>query len=186
MVRRCHCGAPGPMGLLDAPLGGLRGPSAEAPVHPGAGPQRRSRAGHSARVRRTRGWPHRQPGPNPHPGAPRLPPCRCHISRAPRRPALGPPPVRRGPSPQAVRLPRNDYAGGGMPSRAGRRRPVPGAQLACQAASGAVGVHRDPGLTTSVRATNVVSLWSVGGLTTFFEAALPLLTCSFPCREGGT
>lgn len=120
------------------------------------------------------------------PAPPSAAPCRCHISRAPRRPALGPPPARGRPIPQAIRLLRDDYAGGSCPPRQGGVGQYPERNGPCQAASGAIGIHDEPGLTTPVHATNVVFLWSVGGLTTFFEAALPLLTCSFPCREGGT
>ena len=186
MVRRCHCGAPGPMGLVDAPLGGLGGPSAEAPVHPGAGPQRRSGAGHTARVRRTRGLAPSSAGTQPAPGAPlRLPPCRCHISRC-NAPPVSPPPARRRPIPQAIRLLRNDYAGGSCPPRQGGVGQYPERNWPCQAAAGAIGDHDEPGLTTPVHVTNVVFLWSVGGLTTLPGVALPPLTCSFPCREGGT
>lgn len=66
------------------------------------------------------------------------------------------------------------------------RRPAPTAIDPGRAAAGAIGDSHGPGLTAPVRSTNVVYLWSVGGLATFVGTALPLLTCSFPCREGGT
>lgn len=57
---------------------------------------------------------------------------------------------------------------------------------ACQEAAAATRAHLEPGLPVPVHATNVVFLWSVGGLATFLGPALPLLTCTFTCREGGT